>query len=151
MSLCLSWASGRMCVQWREGLLVRVSIHAASRPWLGFHRTLLFLIWKSFKNYSFVLAASGLSCGTRGLRCITWDLSLGHTDSSCGTRAQELCRVGFVASQHVGSPWIRNGTWVPCTARRILKSLDSQGSPPSARQILKPLDHRGSPPSDTFL
>ena len=47
--------------------------------------------------------------------------ALGHMDlSSCGTWAQYLWHMGFIALQHVGSSWIRDGTSVPCIGRQIL-------------------------------
>ena len=79
------------------------------------------------------LAALGLHCCTQAfsgccerglLRCGAW---ASHCSgfSCCRARAlahglQQLCRVGLVAQQHVGSSHTRDQTHVPCIGRRIL-------------------------------
>ena len=39
-----------------------------------------------FKNIYLFMAVLGLSCGMQDLPCVTWDLLLQCTDSSCGTQ-----------------------------------------------------------------
>ena len=54
----------------------------------------------------FLLAASGLSCGTKELCCVMWDISLWSTLCSCSTRLLWL--------QHVGSLVV--ACRLPCSA-----------------------------------
>ena len=96
-----------------------------------FFYSIFFFFWQVLKNYFWLhwvfVASRGLSIASvsgsyPSLTSMVFRAqALGHTDlSSCGTWAQRLWRMGFVALQHVGSSWIRDGTGVPCIGRQIL-------------------------------
>ena len=67
--------------------------------------------------------------------------ALGHMGFiSCGTWVQQLqllgsraeaqyCDMGFVAPKHVGSSWIRDWTYVPCTGRQVLYEWATREAP----------------------
>ena len=62
---------------------------------------------------------------------LLWSTARGHSLSGCGTWAQQLWAVGFVALQHVGSFWTRDQTHVPCIGSQDALPLNYQGSPDS--------------------
>ena len=56
--------------------------------------------WSIINSSFFIfiyLAVSSISWGMQELCCITWDLSLQHTDSNCGTQTSELKGLGVAA------------------------------------------------------
>ena len=63
-------------VPWLDRTTVQTNVDHFSR----FHIYLFFF-------YYYYLAASGLSCSTRDLCCLMWDLSFWYTDSRCGAQA----------------------------------------------------------------
>ena len=89
------------------------------------------------------------SCGEGGyssLRCVDfslqWLLLLWSTGSrragsvivacglsSCGSRAQQLWRMGFIAPRHLGSSRTRDQTRVPCIGGRILNHCATREVP----------------------
>ena len=76
-----------------------------------------------------------LCCGVRASHCGGFSCCMQSTGSrhmgfsSCGTRAQQLWRMGLVALWHVGSSWTRAQTHVPCIGRRILNHCTSREAP----------------------
>ena len=101
---------------------------------------LLFFFWLHWvlvavRGLSLVVASgdySSLWCADFSFQ---WLLLLRSTGSrragfsSCGMQAQELWRMGLVASRHMGSSRTRDWTHVPCTGRQILNHCATREVP----------------------
>ena len=96
-------------------------------------KTFIYLFIYFWLHWVFV-AVHGLSLAgeTRGCSSLQCRLLLQSTGSrpsdfsTCNLWAQKLWHTGLVAPQHVGSPWTRDRTHVPCIGRRVLICWNSQ-------------------------
>ena len=109
------------------------------------------MYFKNLKiNWKFFLYYFCLFLAARHLNCCIWvslaaasggysllavlrvliavaSLFVEHRLQVCGL--QQLWNMGLVALQHVGSPWTRDRTYVPCFGRRILNHWTTREVP----------------------
>ena len=123
----------------------------------GLHCIYSYTAYSFFFNIYLILAALGLSCGTRDLllrlagslswcadsrvhrlcSCGTWapehvgSVVAAHRLSSCGTRVQMPCGMWYLTSP------TRDWTCVPCIGRRILNHWTTREVPVCSLLILK--------------
>ena len=77
-----------------------------------------------FSSCSKQISHCGEICLTNLSHCLSfwraWALDMQASGTQLSMWAQQSCCKGSVVPQHVGSPWVRDQTHVPCISRLIL-------------------------------